>query len=231
MALLYLSFYAGFGFYHLLPQATAFLLMCLTTAAAALLALHYDSQAVALLGLAGGYLTPVLLSTGENHMWILSRLHLGAESRSACDRAHETLARARVSRLAGHVAVIFGLEFAGWLDDETRLAAWGWLSISFALFFAASVMGARLWLLALNTGVYFAGTYFLLDHHYHSSMGGFTVALALPHALLRDSGLEPRSPPGRTSGGYRRGLADAGDPDPVRGLPHHDAVVARSRGA
>ena len=36
LALLYLSFYAGFAFYHLLPQATAFLLMCLTTAAAAM---------------------------------------------------------------------------------------------------------------------------------------------------------------------------------------------------
>jgi uncharacterized membrane protein len=50
LALLYLSFYAGFGFYHLLPQSSAFLLMFLTTCAGAALALHYDSQAVALLG-------------------------------------------------------------------------------------------------------------------------------------------------------------------------------------
>jgi uncharacterized membrane protein len=183
LALLYLSFYAGFGFYHLLPQATAFLLMCLATAAAAMLALHYDSQAVALLGLAGGYLTPVLLSTGENHMWILagytSILNLGA------------LVVARVKRwpaLENLAWPATGLLYLGWssrwLDDETRLAAWGWLSLSFALFFAASVVGARLWLLALNTGAYFAGTYFLLDHQYHSSMGAFTLALALPHALL-----------------------------------------------
>jgi len=183
LALLYLSFYAGFGFYHLLPQATAFLLMCLTTAAAAMLALHYDSQAVALLGLAGGYLTPVLLSTGENHMWVLagytSMLNLGALAIAGVKRwpALEYLAWPAT-----------GLLFLGWgsqwLDDETRLAAWGWLSLSFALFFAASVIGARLWLLALNTGAYFAGTYLLLDHQYHSSMGAFTLALALPHALL-----------------------------------------------
>ena len=183
LALLYLSFYAGFGFYHLLPQATAFLLMCLTTAAAAMLALHYDSQAVALLGLAGGYLTPVLLSTGENHMWVLagytSMLNLGA------------LAIARVKRWPSLEYLAWpatGLLFLGWssqwLDDENRLAAWGWLSLSFALFFAASVVGARLWLLALNTGAYFTGTYVLLDHRYHSSMGALTFALALPHALL-----------------------------------------------
>ena len=183
LALLYLSFYAGFGFYHLLPQTTAFLLMCLTTAAAAMLALHYDSQAVALLGLAGGYLTPVLLSTGENHMWVLagytSMLNLGA------------LAIARVKRwpaleyLAWPATALLFLGWASqWLDDETRLAAWGWLCLSFALFFAASVLGARLWLLALNTGAYFAGTYVLLDHQYHSSMGAFTFVLAACHALL-----------------------------------------------
>ena len=183
LALLYLSFYAGFGFYHLLPQGTAFLLMCLTTAAAAMLALHYDSQAVALLGLAGGYLTPVLLSTGENHMWVLagytSMLNVGA------------LAIARAKRwpapeyLAWPATALLFLGWASrWLDDDTRLAAWGWLSLIFALFFAASVVGARLWLLALNTGAYFAGTYVLLDGQYHSSMGAFTFALALAQALL-----------------------------------------------
>jgi uncharacterized membrane protein len=183
LALLYLSFYAGFGFYHLLPQTTAFLLMCLTTAAAAMLALHYDSLAVALLGLAGGYLTPVLLSTGENHMWVLagytSMLNLGA------------LAIARAKRwsapeyLAWPATALLFLGWASqWLDDETRLAGWGWLSLTFALFFAASVVGARLWLLALNTAAYFAGSYVLLDHQYHSSMGAFTFVLALGHALL-----------------------------------------------
>ncbi len=186
LALLYLSFYAGFGFYHLLPQTTSFLLMCLTTTAAVMLALHYDSQAVALLALAGGYLTPVLLSTGENHMWVLaaytSMLTLGA------------LPIARVKRwpaleyLAWAATALLFLGWASqWLDDETRLAAWGWLSLSFALFFAASIASARLWLLALNTGAYFVGTYDLLDHRYHGSMGAFTFALALSHALLAKS--------------------------------------------
>ena len=43
LALLYLSFYASFGFYRLLPQGVAFLLMFLTTGAAA--ALTIPSQA------------------------------------------------------------------------------------------------------------------------------------------------------------------------------------------
>ncbi len=71
LALLYLSFYATFGFYHLLPQAVAFVLMALTTVVAVILASRYESQAIALLGLGGGYLTPVVLSTGEDRPWVL----------------------------------------------------------------------------------------------------------------------------------------------------------------
>ena len=71
LALLYLSFWASFGLYHLLPQSAAFLLMVVTTAASAVFALRYDAQAIAVLGLLGAYITPVALSTGEDHPWIL----------------------------------------------------------------------------------------------------------------------------------------------------------------
>ncbi len=66
IAVLYLSFYASFAFYHLLAQSAAFALMALTTAFSGVLALHYDAPAIAALGLIGGYLTPILLSTGED---------------------------------------------------------------------------------------------------------------------------------------------------------------------
>jgi uncharacterized membrane protein len=49
----------------------AFLLMVVTTAASAVFAVRYDSQAIAVLGLLGAYITPVSLSTGEDHPWIL----------------------------------------------------------------------------------------------------------------------------------------------------------------
>ena len=66
IAILYLSFYASFAFYHLLPQSAPFALMTLTTALSGALALRYEAPAIAILGLIGGYLTPVLLSTGED---------------------------------------------------------------------------------------------------------------------------------------------------------------------
>ncbi len=61
IALLYMSFYAAFEFYHLIPNVLAFALLAATTAIGATLALHYDALPVAALGLFGGYLTPVLV--------------------------------------------------------------------------------------------------------------------------------------------------------------------------
>jgi uncharacterized membrane protein len=71
-AFFYLSLWAAFGLYHLLPQVAAFALMILTTAAAGYLAFRYDSPSVALLGLAGGFATPLLLHGGDQPWFVLS---------------------------------------------------------------------------------------------------------------------------------------------------------------
>ena len=71
IAVLYLASYAAFGFYHLIPQALAFLLMCSVTVLAFALSLRYGSPSVTALGLFGGYLTPLALNNGEPHPWFL----------------------------------------------------------------------------------------------------------------------------------------------------------------
>ena len=55
--------YYHFAFFGLIPT---FLLMALVTAVAFLLAVRLNAIVVAILGLAGGFLTPVLLSTGQD---------------------------------------------------------------------------------------------------------------------------------------------------------------------
>src|SRR4051794_2578648 len=71
LAILYLAAYSAFGFYHLVPQAVAFAFLVSTTVLGFALSLRYESSAIAALGLLGGYLTPLLLSTGEDHPWFL----------------------------------------------------------------------------------------------------------------------------------------------------------------
>ena len=66
IATLYLTTWAAFQYYALLGQASAFAMLILVTVLACLLALVYDTQWLAVLGLVGGFLTPVILSTGQD---------------------------------------------------------------------------------------------------------------------------------------------------------------------
>jgi uncharacterized membrane protein len=65
-AILYLSIWTGWHYYDLFSQTLAFGFMALITAAIAVIALVRDSQRISLLALAGGLLTPVLTSTGQD---------------------------------------------------------------------------------------------------------------------------------------------------------------------
>lgn len=56
--------YYHFSFFGLIPT---FLLMTLITATAFLVAVRLDAMLVAVLGIAGGFLTPILLSTGQDN--------------------------------------------------------------------------------------------------------------------------------------------------------------------
>jgi uncharacterized membrane protein len=65
---LYADFFASHGFYQLIPSSLlTFFLMTLVTVTALLLAIRLNAPVVAILGLAGGFLTPVLLSTGVDN--------------------------------------------------------------------------------------------------------------------------------------------------------------------
>ncbi len=63
---LYVSAFASHGFYDLVPSQVAGLFMVAITANAVLLAVRLDTRLLAALAWIGGYLTPVLLSTGQD---------------------------------------------------------------------------------------------------------------------------------------------------------------------
>jgi uncharacterized membrane protein len=64
IATLYFAVFAAFHFFHLIDVGSAFILMSLITIAAGGMAVGFDSILVAVLGLVGGYGTPIMLSTG-----------------------------------------------------------------------------------------------------------------------------------------------------------------------
>jgi uncharacterized membrane protein len=73
IGVLLLTVFAAFRLYQLLPAGAAFAMVLLLVAGAALLALLQNAMALAVLGFVGGYLGPVLISTGSgNHVALFS---------------------------------------------------------------------------------------------------------------------------------------------------------------
>lgn len=73
IGLLYLTAFGAFRLYQLLPAMAAFALLAVIAAASAVLAVKQRAQALAVLGAAGGFLAPVLASTGEgSHVALFS---------------------------------------------------------------------------------------------------------------------------------------------------------------
>ena len=68
---LYICDYFSFRFYGISGQEAAFGIACLITALAVALAVIQDALPIAILALVGGFLSPPLLSTGENHPYAL----------------------------------------------------------------------------------------------------------------------------------------------------------------
>ncbi len=70
-ATLFLSVWAGCQYYHLYSTDIGFFGMILITAAMAAIALGRNSQRIAVLCMLGGYATPALVSTGQDHQVVL----------------------------------------------------------------------------------------------------------------------------------------------------------------
>ena len=68
---LYLSMWAAFSLFNLIPSAVAFLAMVLVTAFNGFMAWREDAELLAVYSIIGGFSTPALVSTGGNHEFYL----------------------------------------------------------------------------------------------------------------------------------------------------------------
>jgi hypothetical protein len=67
IAILFATVFASFALWHLVPPTAAFGMLVLVTGVAVLLSIRRESMFIALLGLLGGFSTPVLLSSGQDN--------------------------------------------------------------------------------------------------------------------------------------------------------------------
>jgi uncharacterized membrane protein len=71
IGILYLSLWAASQYFHLVPASVAFVAMILVTASTITLALTQDAEILAVYAMIGGFSTPALVSTGQNHEIVL----------------------------------------------------------------------------------------------------------------------------------------------------------------
>ncbi len=72
LAVLYLSLWASYSLYRLAPAPLVFAGMVSITLLSAAFAMRFNAMAMAALGMAGGYFTPVLLASGDDRPWFFS---------------------------------------------------------------------------------------------------------------------------------------------------------------
>lgn len=73
IAIIYLTVFAAFRMYHLIPPTAAFAMLAVVAVSSATLAILQNSLALAVVGVAGGFLAPILTSTGAgNHVYLFS---------------------------------------------------------------------------------------------------------------------------------------------------------------
>ena len=191
IAILYLSIFAAFSLYDLIPNVAAFGFFFLVTLTAAGLALKSESMSIAILGIIGGFITPILLKDKlpDERLLIayVLMLDLGVLGLA-------TFRNWRWFTLLG-LGGSLGLYWF-WYDqlDPSLLLSQLGITFIFLIFMGATTLFHILWrrapgpadqaLMVLNAGAYFGVSYGLLFDEFRPWMGGFTLLLSLLYGLL-----------------------------------------------
>jgi uncharacterized membrane protein len=207
VGVLYLSLWAGFHVYSLIPSGVAFLAMLMVTAATATLAITQDAQILAVFALTGGFSTPVLLSTGQNkELQLFSYVVL-------LDLATLALLVIKPWRrllLLSYLGTL--LLYVGWYStfyDRTQLRlTLGFATLFFAIFAIAPLIARQpentstvaggtptlrgttlsdkltFVLVFINAGVYFLQVYAMYEDVNRNAVAWFALALAAVYIFL-----------------------------------------------
>jgi uncharacterized membrane protein len=191
--ILYSSFFAAYRFLGLIDALPAFICMALVTATASLLAARYNALPIAVLGLIGGFLTPIVLSTGhDNEAGLFSYIAL-------LDLGVLALAYSKQWRALNYMAfaatvAMFFAWGVSWYEPEKLWPTMAFLTLFFALFALLAVLYNVInrrqtkWLdLAMvfaNALLYFGTSYGLLYDPYKARLGSFAVLVSAFYLAL-----------------------------------------------
>jgi uncharacterized membrane protein len=186
---LYLSLWAAFQVYQLVPSGVAFAAMLLVTASTVVLAVTQDAEILAAFALTGGFATPLLLSTGQNrevplfsYVALLDLATLGLVARRPWQRL-------LLLSYAGTLVLYVGW-YSSFYDYSQITLTIIFATIFFAIFAIAPLVAAQpagqaavwgalpLFLALANAAVYFLQVYAMVRVPDRPLTAWFALALA-----------------------------------------------------
>ena len=206
IGVLYLSLWAAFQVYSLVPSGVAFVAMLAVTAATAAMALTQDAEILAAFALTGGLMTPVLLSTGQNRELALFAYVGALDAASLLMVVFKPWRRLLVLSYAGTLLLYMGW-YASFYDRSQLGLTLGFATLFFAIFAIAPLVAHRaegeaglstaipLFLAFVNAGVYFLQIYAMYADINAAATAWFAIGLAAVYIFLsRAAGLRYTDP-------------------------------------
>jgi uncharacterized membrane protein len=144
---LYLSLWAAFSLYQLIPPWAAFAAMILVTAIIGFMAWAQDAELLGLYAIAGAISTPLLVSTGGNHEVTLFTYLLVLNIAVLVLVALRPWSRLLFGAFVGTV-----LLFAGWWSEYYSETQFGWTTFFLTAFFLIYAFAPRLVRVDLEDG-------------------------------------------------------------------------------
>ena len=192
---LYLSLWAAFHLYSLMPSSIAFAMMLVVTAATSVMALTQDAQILAAFALIGGFTTPILLSTGQNREVALFTYVAILDVATLVLVTFKPWRRLLVMSYAGTLVLYLGWYWTFYNRSQLTLTL-SYATLFFAIFAIAPLItlqpDSEYPILAaipavvafVNAGVYFLEAYAMIAEVNKVNMAWFALALAAVYIFL-----------------------------------------------
>lgn len=192
---LYLSVWAAFQVYSLIPSGAAFVMMLVVTSATAAMAWAQDAQLLAAFALAGGFSTPMLLSTGQNREVALYSYVILLDLATLFLVMFKPWRRLLVMSFAGTLLLYIGWYSSFYSRNQLSLTL-AFATLFFAIFAVAPLVTlqpegeAPLFasipavLALVNAAVYFLQAYAMIEEVDKGGMAWFALALAAVYIFL-----------------------------------------------
>jgi uncharacterized membrane protein len=195
IGVMYLSLWAAFHVYALVPSGVAFVAMLAITASTGAMAITQNAEILAAFALTGGFVTPLLLLTGENRELQLFSYVALLDIATVVMVARKPWRRLLVLSYAGTLLLYIGWYAEFYTRNQVNPTV-TFATLFFVIFAVAPLLAQQpraesgafasvpLFLAFVNAGVYFLQVFAMFEEIDKHAMAWFALALAAAYIFL-----------------------------------------------